>query len=127
MPLSDGLARFNQRYLNRGMRLIAGRVPPLAIVVHTGRRSGHVYRTPVMAFRNGRTWAFALTYGADRDWVKNVMAAGRFEIERGGRTIALHDPRRVDGDPGRALVAAYTRPILAALHVDQFLTAIETG
>jgi deazaflavin-dependent oxidoreductase (nitroreductase family) len=126
VPLPDGLARFNRRYLNHGMLGIARRLPPFAVVVHTGRRSGRTYRTPVMAFRDGRTWCFALTYGADRDWVKNVLAAGRLRIERSGRTIDLTAPLRVDGEPGFARVAAATRPVLRALHVDQFLTATET-
>lgn len=125
VPLPDGLARFNRRFLNPVMLKVAGRVPPLAVVAHTGRRSGRTFRTPVAVFRNGRTWAFALTYGADRDWVKNVLAAGEFQLEWGGRTLALHAPRRVDGEPGFALVGRYARPVLRALHVDQFLTATE--
>ena len=48
--LPRAFARFNRRVANPVVRLVAGRLPPLAVVTHTGRRSGRSYRTPVMAF-----------------------------------------------------------------------------
>jgi hypothetical protein len=44
------MRRINRAFTNPAMRTIAGRVPPLAIVQHLGRRSGQSYRTPVLAF-----------------------------------------------------------------------------
>ena len=80
MPLPRGVARFNRRATNRVTRRIAGWIPGFAIVLHTGRRSGRTYRTPVNAFRGGDGYRIALTYGADSDWVRNVMDAGGCEI-----------------------------------------------
>ncbi len=102
MPLPNRLARFNRRVTNPIARTVAGRIPPLAIVAHRGRRSGTVYRTPVMAFRErgGDAFVVALTYGPDTDWVRNVLAAGGCDIVRGRKTIALAGPRLVEGaDP----------------------------
>jgi deazaflavin-dependent oxidoreductase (nitroreductase family) len=126
VPLPDALARFNRRVTNRLMLGIAPRLPPLAVVDHVGRRSGRQYRTPVMAFDDGERWTFALTYGPDRDWVHNVLAAGELTIERAGHRVHLVDLHRVAGDEGLAHVAPYTRPVLRALHVDQFLTGVAT-
>ena len=36
--------------------------------------------TPLAVFRRGDRRVFALTYGPDVHWVKNVLAAGRCEI-----------------------------------------------
>ena len=121
MPLPDRLARLNRHVANPIMRTFAGRLPPFAIVVHRGRRSGKVYQTPVWAFRAGEGFVIALTYGADRDWVKNVVAAGGCTFVRSGRRISLADPRVVDGDAGLRLIPALLRPALRLLGVTEFL------
>src|SRR5437879_2238381 len=92
MPLPRALARFNRRVTNRVSGVVAGRAPGFGIVVHGGRKSGRVYRTPVNVFAHDGGYRIALTYGQDADWVKNVLAAGEFELETGGRTVALADP-----------------------------------
>jgi deazaflavin-dependent oxidoreductase (nitroreductase family) len=100
----DGLARFNRRLFNPVTRTFAGRLPPLAVVVHRGRRSGRGYRTPVVAFRLDDGYLVALFYGADRDWVRNVLAAGSCTLERGGRRVALTAPRLLGRDDAAALL-----------------------
>jgi len=93
MTLSDRLARFNRWGPNRLVRTFAGRPrSPVAIVVHRGRTSGRSYRTPVIAFRLADGYVITLPYGADRDWVRNVLAAGSCTVERGGRRVELTDP-----------------------------------
>lgn len=126
VPLPGALARLNRRFVNPVLMCrVSGRIPPLATVVHNGRRSGRTHRTPVLAFAGGDGWVFALFYGANRDWVANVMAAGQFHIERRGDTIRLDHPRRIDGDAGLRLLPWLLRPALQVLRVEQFLTAVE--
>ena len=38
-------------------------------------------------------YLFALTYGPDTDWVKNVLAAGGCELRTRGRAVRLTSPR----------------------------------
>ena len=52
---SRRFARFNKRVTNRIQGLYAWLVPPWAVILHRGRRSGRQYRTPLFAFRRGRT------------------------------------------------------------------------
>jgi deazaflavin-dependent oxidoreductase (nitroreductase family) len=120
VPIPRGVARFNRRVTNRITRHVAGWLPGFAIVVHVGRRSGRTYRTPVNVFRDGDRYVFALTYGAESDWVRNVLAAGGCRIETRRRTVELRDPQRFD-DPSRRLVPKPARWILGLLDVDQFL------
>ena len=120
MPLPNRLARVNRRVTNPVARLVAGWVPGLAIVTHTGRVSGREYRTPVNIFRSGEQYVFALTYGPERDWVKNVRAATRCRIRTRGRDLALTSPEMVH-DPARDLVPKPVRWILGLLHVEDFL------
>ena len=64
-------------------------------MTHRGRKSGRVYRTPINVFRRGDAYLFFLTYGADVDWVKNVLAAGQCSLRIRGQDVALVDPELV--------------------------------
>jgi deazaflavin-dependent oxidoreductase (nitroreductase family) len=120
LPLSKRIAHFNKRVTNRITGRFAGWMPGFAIVTHVGRRSGRTYRTPVNAFRDGNRYVFALTYGADSDWVLNVLAAGGCELETRGRSITLHEPQRFT-DPSRSAIPVPARWILRLIDVDEFL------
>src|SRR5919204_2841733 len=117
MPTPNRVARFNRRATNRLTRHVAWWAPGFAIVDHVGRRSGRRYRTPVNVFRDGPRYVFALTYGRDSDWVLNVLAAGRCEIETRGRTVTLTDPE-LFRDQSRERVPPPVRWILRLLKVD---------
>jgi deazaflavin-dependent oxidoreductase (nitroreductase family) len=124
MPIPKAVARFNKHVTNPVTRRFAGRLPGFAIVTHVGRSSGRTYRTPVDVFRDGDRYVFALTYGADSDWVRNVLAAGGCTIESRGRTMALTAPERFD-DSTRRAIPPPARWVLAAIGVDQFLAMRE--
>jgi deazaflavin-dependent oxidoreductase (nitroreductase family) len=86
------LRRFTARFVNPLTRFVAPWLPGFAIVIHVGRRSRRTYRTPMNVFRRGDHYHFALTYGSDVDWLKNVFAAGGCEIKTVGRTVRLVEP-----------------------------------
>jgi deazaflavin-dependent oxidoreductase (nitroreductase family) len=87
------IAQFNKRVGNPIQRQWADRLPPWAVVVHRGRRSGRRYETPVVArIHDGRV-VIVLFYGADADWVRNVVAADGGELIRRRRTLVMSNPR----------------------------------
>lgn len=92
IQLPRSLATFNRLVTNRVMGLWAPYLPPWAVVLHRGRRSGRAYRTVVWAFVSGDTVVVALTYGRT-DWLRNVLAAGGGELVRFGRTRTMCSPR----------------------------------
>jgi deazaflavin-dependent oxidoreductase (nitroreductase family) len=120
MPLPKRLARFNLRVTNRVTGPFASRLPGFAVVCHVGRRSGRAFRTPVNMFRTDDGYVIALTYGADSQWVRNVLAAGEVEVQTRGRIVRLVEPRVVH-DPERSRVPAAVRPILGLLDVGDFM------
>jgi deazaflavin-dependent oxidoreductase (nitroreductase family) len=107
--LPRGLARFNRRVANPIVRLVAGRVPPLAVIHHTGRSSGRIYRTPVLAFVRNDVLVITLVYGAGSDWVRNVDAAGGASITRLGRSEAYVEPEISRGQEARGWVPPVVR------------------
>jgi deazaflavin-dependent oxidoreductase (nitroreductase family) len=121
VPLPKRLARFNRRVTNPVLRHVASWAPGFAVVHHVGRRSGRTYRTPVNVFRRDGRYVFALTYGKDSDWVRNVLAAGGCEIETRRRIVTLSDPELFHDEERRA-VPAPPRWILALAGVDDFLS-----
>jgi deazaflavin-dependent oxidoreductase (nitroreductase family) len=115
----DGLARFNRRVTNKVTRPFAGRLPGFAVVVHRGRSSGREYRTPVNAFRADGGFVIALTYGADRDWVRNVRAAGSCTLVSRGRDVAVSHPEILDGAHALDAIPPVVRSILRGLGVTE--------
>ena len=87
-----GLRRFTARFVNPVTRVVAPWLPGFGVVVHVGRASGKTYRTPMNVFRRGDHYYFALTYGSDVDWLKNVMAAGGCDLVTHGRTVHVIEP-----------------------------------
>jgi hypothetical protein len=68
MPAPRRIARFNKHFTNR----------------LTLRVTGY--------FHTDGGYIIALTYGAQSDWVKNVLAAGSCELQTRGRRVRLFDP-----------------------------------
>ncbi|MGE2716137.1 nitroreductase family deazaflavin-dependent oxidoreductase [Mycolicibacterium litorale] len=120
MPAPRWLARANRVGLNRIVKFVAPWLPGFGMVVHRGRRSGREFRTPVNLFARRDGFVFALTYGSDADWVRNVVAAGECELVTRRRRYVLTDPQ-VYVDEDRADMPAPVRNILALVNVSEFL------
>ena len=71
-------------------------------------------------FQRDGDYIFALTYGPEVQWVKNVLAAGTAQLEQRGRTITLRDPRRFT-DPAASLMPLVVRLFLRFMRVREFL------
>jgi deazaflavin-dependent oxidoreductase (nitroreductase family) len=121
MPIPKVVGRWNKAGLNRLTRHIAPWMPGLGVVSHRGRRSGRRYQTPVNVFRAGNGYVFALTYGPDTDWVKNILAAGGCELRTRGQTIQLGSPRLFH-DENRSGIRPVERQVLRILDVADFLS-----
>jgi deazaflavin-dependent oxidoreductase (nitroreductase family) len=86
------LRPFTTKVFNPFARLFAGWLPWFAILTHVGRTSGRTYHTPINVFRRGDHYVFALTYGADVQWLKNILAAGGCAMRTRGHDVRLVEP-----------------------------------
>lgn len=111
---------FATHVLNRFTRLFVHRLPGFAIISYRGRKSGKTYRTPMNVFRHGDSYLFALTYGSDVQWVKNVLAAGEADLRIGDRTIHVTEPE-LFVDPTRRLMPQPVRFFLGLIRVSEFM------
>jgi deazaflavin-dependent oxidoreductase (nitroreductase family) len=123
MPFPDQLARFNRHVTNPAARTFGGRVPPFGIVIHHGRKSGQEYRTPIWVFPARDGFTIALTYGSDRDWVRNIRTTGHFDLIYRKATYSLTDPALIEEEHGMADLPTILRPVLHTMGVTEFLHA----
>jgi len=121
MRFADQRAEFNRRVVNRLVRPLSGRFAMWSLIEHTGRRSGRSYRTPVTMFRVPDGVAVLLPYGEDRDWVRNLIAAGGGRAVMAGRTFPVTNPRIVPTADAAALMDSPWRQIATATKVSSAL------
>ena len=123
MPFARQVAAFNRRVTNPILGPIVWYLPRFGRIEHVGRRSGRHYVAPMMAFpsRDGRRMTFALTYGAEAEWVRNAIAAGEvtFDSRWSGR-VRLVAPRLIH-DPRRRAMPWLVRRVLGLTQVNDFL------
>ncbi|WP_418602886.1 nitroreductase family deazaflavin-dependent oxidoreductase [Mycolicibacterium sp. SCSIO 43805] len=117
MQLPQWLARFNRHVTNPIQRMWAGWAPTMGILTHVGRRSGRPYRTPLTVFSTRDGVAVLLTYGPDRDWLKNITAAGGGTMRRHGRSFPVTDSHwwTISVDRAYVLSAPRARRVTAGL------------
>jgi deazaflavin-dependent oxidoreductase (nitroreductase family) len=121
VPIPKAVRRWNKAGLNRITRHVAPLLPGFGVIIHRGRRSGRQYETPVNVFPVEDGYVFALTYGPDTDWVRNVLAAGGCELRTRRRTIRLVSPR-LFRDESRHAVRPVERQVLQVIGVADFLS-----
>jgi deazaflavin-dependent oxidoreductase (nitroreductase family) len=115
------MRRFTTHLVNPGTLLFFGRLPGCGILTHVGRTSGRRYRVPVFVLRRGDDYVFALTYGSESHWVKNILAAGGGDLRGRGRDLRLVEPA-VFVDKTRRLMPLHYRLAGRALLVTEFLS-----
>lgn len=119
MQLPQWLARFNRYFTNPIQRMWAGWAPTMGILEHVGRRSGKQYRTPLTVFSarvDGQdAVAVLLTYGPDRDWLKNITAAGGGTMRRYGKSFRVTNPQVMPKAEAAQSVTGLMRPVFPLL------------
>lgn len=96
MKIPNKVRYLNKKFTNRLMMRIAGKKhSPIVIMEHLGRVSGKVYRVPLLAAAYKDGFMFALTYGTDVDWYKNVLHSREGKLTVNGRVVHLVDPEPI--------------------------------
>lgn len=121
MQAPQWLARVNKYVTNPVQRLWAGWTPGMAILEHVGRSSGRAYRTSLIVFGTADGIAVLLTYGPDRDWLKNLSAAGSARLRRHGRTFTVTEPRVMSKAAAAPEVTGLGRVLFPRLPFDEAL------
>ena len=121
MPAPRWVARANKAGLNRVTKFVAPWAPGWAVVIHRGRKSGKTFRTPLWAFRHRDGFVIALTYGAEADWVRNVISAGGCELETRRRRYQVGNPRVYRDDNATDMPAFIRYMLRRVIKAPEFL------
>ena len=73
------------------------------------RHSGKHYATPVVAEQTPDGFVVPLPYGAKVDWLRNLLAAGRAEVQVSGYTHAVVEPKIIDAASAALLLPTRRR------------------
>ena len=119
----DAVRRFNKHYFNPLMLKHAGTIhSPFAVIKHIGRQSGKPYATPLIAQPLGERFVFALTYGPNVDWYRNVLAAGKCALLRRGKEYLLENPITLAQEDGLLAFPRVLRSVLRFNKVEYYFS-----
>ena len=104
------------------LRLAGTRLMPLyGVLEHRGRRSGRLFRTPVVVRPIPGGFVVPTPWGDSSDWYRNVRAAGGCVIRWKGSDYQMVDPELVDVAEAGAAFGGPLRPLAKRFGVTQCL------
>jgi hypothetical protein len=118
----DRIRVMNKYVLNKVMIHICGRrFGHFVILSHVGRKSGRLYRIPLIAepYENG--FVIALTYGKKVDWCANVLAKRGCSLRWKNKDYALIHPVFIPRETGVMAFPKFIRSGLKAMGIEYFL------
>ncbi|QTX05623.1 nitroreductase family deazaflavin-dependent oxidoreductase [Agromyces archimandritae] len=124
----DGFLRVLSRTLNPiTMRAARRGRGPFSLIIHSGRKSGRRYETPVILARVPEGFVAELTYGPEVDWYRNIVAAGGCRVLRHGEEHVIDGISEFDSRAGRAAFGPPASWLLALLGRHEFRLLHEAG
>jgi deazaflavin-dependent oxidoreductase (nitroreductase family) len=118
----DRVRLFNKHVLNKVLIHICGRkFGHFAILSHTGRKSGKLYRTPIIAEPIENGFVIALTYGKKVDWYANVKAKGSCSLYWKNQGYQLANPELIDQETALKAFPAFIRSALKLVGIEYYL------
>ena len=124
--MSTAFGKFLKHTLNRvTSRVARGNGGPFALVIHTGRKSGNRYETPIIVQPTEGGFVIELTYGPEVDWYRNVVAAHGCRILFHGVEHVIEGLEPMDAADGIAAFTPAQQRILRALRRTHFVKLLE--
>ena len=121
MVLPGRLRYINKAFTNKVMGLIAGKPrSPIALIRHRGRISGKWYTTPIITAPAQDGFIFALTYGPEVDWYRNILADRKAVLVWRGNSYSLGRPLPLPAEIGRQSFGWFSRSMLGWLKIRDF-------
>jgi deazaflavin-dependent oxidoreductase (nitroreductase family) len=118
----DRIRVFNKLIFNRFvLAVFGGQRGPFSILTHAGRRTGTTYKTPVLATYVDDVILIPLSYGANVDWLKNLLAASACDLLYKGEAIHADDPRVMNTQEALTLLPEDKQRFFARFKLEAFV------
>lgn len=121
----DRIRVINKHVTNKILIHISGRkFGHFAILSHVGRKSGKLFRIPIIAepIKNG--FVIALTYGKKVDWYENVIAKGGCSLIWKNNEYILINPEFIDKEIGVTAFPDIFRSVLRKMGIQYYLRLV---
>lgn len=121
----DRIIVINKHVTNKILIHISGRkFGHFAILSHVGRKSGKLFRIPIIAepIKNG--FVIALTYGKKVDWYENVIAKGGCSLIWKNNEYILINPEFIDKEIGVTAFPDIFRSVLRKMGIQYYLRLV---
>ena len=121
----DRIRVINKHVTNKILIHISGRkFGHFAILSHVGRKSGKLFRIPIIAepIKNG--FVIALTYGKKVDWYENVIAKGGCSLIWKNNEYILINPEFIDKEIGVTAFPDIFRSVLRKMEIQYYLRLV---
>ena len=122
-PLLNQMRFLNKQIFNRfTLRFAGSSYSPISMIRHVGRRSGTLYTTPVIVLKSfGDQFIFALPYGQNVDWYRNILAAGRGTVICHGKASLVENPEPLDDKADSSALPFLLKLIVKFVGVQHFI------
>jgi deazaflavin-dependent oxidoreductase (nitroreductase family) len=118
----DRVRVFNKRVTNKVLIHISGKkFGHFAILGHVGRKSGRLYRIPIIAEPCENGFVIAMTYGKKVDWYENVIARGGCSLYWKKKEYSLVNPELIDKEIGLLAFPSILRSALRKAGIEYLL------
>jgi len=118
----DRVRVMNKYATNKLLIHLAGRsFGHFAVLTHQGRKTGRMYRIPIIAEPVEKGFVIALTYGKKVDWYANVLARGGCSLKWKNKDYALVNPVFIEKETGLNAFPGILRPALRTAGIQFFL------
>ncbi len=102
-----------------------GWIPVWGVVVHTGRKSGRQFATPIALARTNDGFVIPLPWGAGTDWCRNLVAAGGGVVRWGGVDHIVTEPEVIEQAAAIPAFPAPVRGLIPVIGIKRFLRVPE--
>lgn len=118
----DRIRVFNKHVTNKILIHISGKkFGHFVVLTHIGRKSGRLYRIPIIAEPDAHGFVIALTYGRKVDWLENVLAKGSCSMIWKNKEYSLVKPEFIDKELGLLAFPVLFRTGLRKMGVEYLL------
>jgi deazaflavin-dependent oxidoreductase (nitroreductase family) len=118
----DKVRVFNKHVTNKILIHIAGRnFGHFAILTHEGRKSGKLYRIPIIAEPVENGFIIAMTYGKKVDWYENILAKGQCSLHWKHKDYTLVNPQLIDPKIGVTAFPKKLQSVLRRQSIEYYL------
>jgi len=98
-----------------------GWIPVWGVVVHTGRKSGRRFATPIALAKTNEGFVIPLPWGAGTDWCRNLVAAGGGIVRWGGVDYSVREPEVIEQAIAVPAFPRVIRRLIPVVGIERFL------